>query len=53
MLEKIASIEKRYEELTRLMEENATDYQRIAELAKERSDLEVIVTIGRNFRQSG
>ena len=53
MLEKITSIENRYEELTRLMEENATDYQRIAELAKERSDLEEIVTIGRNFRQVG
>jgi peptide chain release factor 1 len=51
MLEKIISIENRYDELSHLMEENATDYQRIAELAKERSDLEEIVTIGRSFRQ--
>jgi peptide chain release factor 1 len=51
MLEKIASIENRYEELTRLMEENSTDYQQIAELAKERSDLEEIVNTGREYRQ--
>ncbi len=51
MLEKLEAIENRYEELNRLMEENATDYQRIAELAKERSSLEEIVSAAREFRQ--
>lgn len=51
MLEKLEAIENRYEELNRLMEENAADYLRIAELAKERSSLEEIVSTAREFRQ--
>ena len=51
MLEKLEAIENRYEELNRLMEENATDYLRIAELAKERSSLEEIVSAAREFRR--
>ncbi len=51
MLEKLISLENRYQELSQLMEENAMDYQRIAELAKERSDLEEIVTLAREYRQ--
>jgi len=43
MLENTASIEKRYQELTELLEQNAEDYQKVAELAKERSDLEPVV----------
>jgi peptide chain release factor 1 len=43
MLEKIAAIEKRYEELTALLEQNAEDYQKVAELAKERSEIEPVV----------
>jgi peptide chain release factor 1 len=50
MLEKIASIEARYEELGQLIEENVNDYQKVAELAKERSDLEEIVLKGREYR---
>ncbi len=50
MLEKIASIEERYEELGRLLEETASDYQRAAEYAKERSDIEPIVTKAREYR---
>lgn len=52
MLEKLAEIEERYEELTRLMAqpEVAQDHQRVAELAKERSDLEDVVTIYREFK---
>ena len=50
MLEKIAAIENRYEELNRLIEENAADYQVVVELAKEKSDLEEIVTTAREYR---
>ncbi|TLN25998.1 peptide chain release factor 1 [bacterium] len=49
MQEKLASIEARYEELTRLLEQSADDYQRIAELAKERSDIEPIVEKTREY----
>jgi peptide chain release factor 1 len=42
MLEKLKSIDQRYNELTRLLEENVEDYQKVAELAKERSELEEI-----------
>jgi len=50
MLEKLASIEERYVELERLMGENADDFQKVVELAKERSDLETIVTKSRDYR---
>ena len=50
MLEKIAAIEARYNELTQLLSENVDDYQRIAALAKERSDIEQIVNKGREYR---
>jgi peptide chain release factor 1 len=50
MLEKIASIEKRYDELTRLLEENAGDYVKVAELAKERSDMETVVQLATHYR---
>ncbi len=51
MLEKLAVIEERYEEINRLLEENATDYLKVAELAKERAELDPIVTKARNYRQ--
>ncbi|MFO7741247.1 MAG: peptide chain release factor 1 [Anaerolineae bacterium] len=52
MLEKLAQIEERYEELMQLMArpEVAQDHQRVAELAKERSDLEEVVTVYREFK---
>ncbi len=50
MLEKITSIEARYAELTRLMDENMQDYQKVVELAKERSELETIMQIGTRYR---
>ncbi len=42
MLEKIHSIQQRYDDLTRLIEENVEDYQKVAEYARERSELETI-----------
>jgi len=50
MLENTAPIEKRYEELTHLLEENAEDYQKVAELAKERADLEPVVQLSTHYR---
>ena len=51
MLDKLERIEQRYQELTRLMgdPEVAQNHQQVAELAKERSDLEGIVTVYRKF----
>jgi peptide chain release factor 1 len=43
MLEKVASIVNRYEELGRLLEESADNYQRANEFAKERAELEPVV----------
>jgi len=51
MLEKVNAIQTRYNELTRLLEENAQDYQRVAELAKERAGLETIVNKAQEYRQ--
>jgi peptide chain release factor 1 len=50
MLENTAPIEKRYQELTQLLEENVEDYQKVAELAKERSDLEPVVQLSVHYR---
>ncbi|MHC1740774.1 MAG: peptide chain release factor 1 [Anaerolineaceae bacterium] len=50
MLENTTSIEKRYQELTELLEQNVEDYQRVAELAKERSDLEPVVQLSAHYR---
>jgi peptide chain release factor 1 len=51
MLDKIAGIEEKYEELNQLLLEVGDDYQRAAELAKERSDLEPIVTKTKQYRE--
>jgi peptide chain release factor 1 len=51
MLEKLAGIEKRYDELHRLLLEVGDDYQRAAELNKERLDLEPIVEKSKEYRR--
>jgi len=51
MLDKIATIEDHYEELGRMLEESGTDYQRAAEVNKERIDLEPIITKAQEYRQ--
>ncbi|BAJ62998.1 peptide chain release factor 1 [Anaerolinea thermophila] len=50
MLEKLIAIESRFEELNRLLEENAGDYQKVIELSKERADLEPIVEKAQEYR---
>jgi peptide chain release factor 1 len=50
MLGKLNSIENRYADLTRLMDESSQDYQKVVELAKERSELETIVQLSSRYR---
>ncbi len=50
MLDKIVQIQERYAELTRLMEVNVEDYQKITELAKERSEFDEIYPISLEYR---
>jgi peptide chain release factor 1 len=52
MLDKLVGIEHRYEDLNRLLMEVGDDYQRAAELNKERIDLEPIVDRAREYRQT-
>jgi len=53
MLEKLAEVESRYMEIESLMGEPsiATDYARVAELAKERSSLQTIVEVFRQYQK--
>jgi len=50
MLDKITGIEERYQELNQLLMEVGDDYQRAAELSKERSELEPFVTKSQRYR---
>jgi len=52
MLGELSGIEERYEEINRLLMEVGDDYQRAAELNKERIDLEPIVQKALQYRQS-
>ncbi|OGO27668.1 MAG: peptide chain release factor 1 [Chloroflexi bacterium RBG_16_52_11] len=52
MLEKLAGIEERYEEINRLLMEAGGDYQRVAELNSERVELEPLMTLVRSYRQA-
>ncbi len=52
MLEKLAGIENRYDEMNRLLLKVGNDYQRAAELNKERIDLEPIVEKARTYRRN-
>jgi peptide chain release factor 1 len=52
MLDKLAGIENRYEEINRLLLEVGSDYQRAAELNKERLDLESIVEKSQQYRRA-
>jgi peptide chain release factor 1 len=52
MLEKLAVIEERYEEINRLLMEVGGNYQRAAELGIERAELEPVVSKARQYRQA-
>ena len=50
MLDKIAGIEARYEQLNRLMAEGDSDYNKLTEYAKERASLDQIVAVAQVYR---
>lgn len=52
MLEKLAGIEQRYREVNKQLEEVGDDYQRAAELNKERIDLEPLFLKSTAYRQA-
>ncbi len=52
LLDSLDTVEAHYQELIKLIEENINDYQKIAELSKEKSDLEEIVVKSREYRQT-
>jgi len=54
MIKKLDKVEARYEELTRLMAdpEVAQDYARVADYAKERSDIEDMVNLYREYKDT-
>lgn len=49
MLEKIAGIEQRFKDIEAEMAQSGEDYQRVAELARERSSIEAIVVAYREY----
>lgn len=51
MIEKLSAIEQRYNEINHQLEQCADDYQRAAELSKERSEIEPIVLKAHRYRQ--
>ena len=52
MLDKLEGIEKRYEEINQQLMEVGNNYQRAAELGKERTELEPIVEKAAQYRQA-
>jgi peptide chain release factor 1 len=52
MLDKLVGIEQHYEDINRQMMEVGDDYQRFAELNKDRIDLEPLVIRAREYRQA-
>lgn len=50
MLDKISGIEERYQELNKLLMEVGDDYQRAAELSRERSELEPLIATSQHYR---
>ena len=52
MLDKVKPIIERYEEIDKELETVGTDYQRAADLAKEKSDIEPVVTTARAYEHA-
>ncbi|HJS29327.1 MAG TPA: PCRF domain-containing protein, partial [Anaerolineales bacterium] len=52
MLDRIAGIEKRFEEINELLLKVGDDYQRATQLAKERAELDEIVSVAARYRQA-
>lgn len=52
LLDSLVSIEARFNEINKLITENIGDYQKVAELSKEKSDMEEIVEKAQAYRQA-
>jgi peptide chain release factor 1 len=52
LLNKLTGIEQRFEEINRLLMEVGEDYQRAAELARERAEIEPLVFKAQEYRQA-
>jgi len=52
LLDSLDAVEAHYQGIIKLIEENINDYQQVAELSKEKSDLEEIVAKSREYRQT-
>lgn len=50
LLDSLSAVEKHYQDLEKQITENYEDYQMVAELSKEKSDLEEVVTKARQYR---
>jgi len=50
LLESLGAVEDRYQELEKQIAENYEDYQLVAELSKEKADIEEVVTKARKYR---
>jgi peptide chain release factor 1 len=50
LLDSLSAVEKHYQDLEKQIAENYEDYQMVAELSKEKSDLEEVVTKARQYR---
>jgi len=52
LLDNLAAVEAHYNEINKLIEENINDYQKVAELSKEKSDIEEIVGKSKAYRST-
>jgi peptide chain release factor 1 len=52
LLDSLAAVEARFDEINKLITENIDDYQKVAELSKEKSDMEEIVNKAKEYRQT-
>ena len=52
LLENLEAIEARYQEIIKLIEANITDYQQVAELSKEKADLDDVVKKSGEYRRT-
>lgn len=52
LLDNLAAVEARFNELTKLIEQNIDNYQKITDFSKEKSDIEEIVEKTKQYRQT-
>jgi len=52
LLENLETIEARYQEINKQIEANISNYQQVAELSKEKADLDDVVRKAREYRQT-